>query len=110
MAQQSSLGQELAAMHQYPALYFSNDAVSVLRNSPRPPLNSTGRSMSAVDPVEHLAFFCKLEVMSDRKTRIPFRIRLGSVDYVDRLERKTPGAQFFTEGQKMNPRQEYAPR
>ncbi len=34
------------------------------------------------------AFFCKMEFKLEQKTKIPFRFRLGTLDYVDRLEQK----------------------
>lgn len=37
-----------------------------------------------------LAFFCKLEVQLESSLSIPFKIRLGSVDYVNYLEQKNP--------------------
>ncbi len=36
----------------------------------------------------HLALFCKLEVQMDKVFRLPVRIRLGDVPYVDWLEGK----------------------
>ncbi len=36
----------------------------------------------------HLAFFCRVEVKIDQAVGLPFRFRLGSVDYVDYLEGK----------------------
>ncbi len=36
------------------------------------------------------AFFCKLELENDKASRVNCRFRLGSVDYVDALERKRP--------------------
>lgn len=37
---------------------------------------------------EHLAFFCRLEVRMEKASKMPVRFRLGSVDYVDRMEGK----------------------
>lgn len=37
---------------------------------------------------EDLAFFCKIEVQLDQQTAMPVRFRLGTVNYVDRLEGK----------------------
>jgi hypothetical protein len=37
----------------------------------------------------HLSFFCEKELQFEKITAIPFRFRLGSVDYVDYLEQKT---------------------
>ena len=37
---------------------------------------------------KNLAFFCKAELQLEKQTKIPFRFRLGSMDYVDALEGK----------------------
>jgi len=38
---------------------------------------------------EELPFFCKIEHRWGKKSRVPLKFRLGSVEYVDRLEGKS---------------------
>jgi hypothetical protein len=36
----------------------------------------------------HTAFFCRMEDKLERKVKLPVRMRLGTLDYVDQLEQK----------------------
>lgn len=69
---------------------------SIKTSSIRPSLTHQQSVMlSHCDPVDHLAFFCKLEVKTDRKANMPIRFRLGTVQYVDQLEGKYPGRHYL---------------
>ena len=63
-----------------------------IQKSPSIPFTKRNASLSYQAPkvyqYQDLAFFCRLEVKMDRASKMPVRFRLGSVDYVNRLEGK----------------------
>jgi hypothetical protein len=82
----------------YPLLQNGNLNVSVMNTGKESVMRKP--SISGLNNfLDHLSFFCKLEVKTDRKANMPVRVRLGSVNYVDRLEMKIPGALYAKPGQ-----------
>ena len=62
-----------------------------------PPLFSNFQSTQSTLPaynVDHLAFFCRLEVHLEKATKIPVRFRLGDVQQVDYLVGKFTGWRY----------------
>ena len=50
--------------------------------------NRVNNPVPLVYSYDKLAFFCKVEVKLENAVKFPVKFRLGSVDYVDRLEGK----------------------
>ena len=64
-----------------PSVIQSQQRIDSLRNLPI-------QIIPANYYTKNLAFFCKKELQLEKITKVPFRFRLGSTDYVDQLEGK----------------------
>lgn len=51
-------------------------------------VDKKAQPMPLVFSAEHLPFFCKIEYRIESQYKIPFKFRLGDVQYVDELEGK----------------------
>ncbi|OJW77328.1 MAG: hypothetical protein BGO69_18265 [Bacteroidetes bacterium 46-16] len=74
------------------------------RTSDRPPLRILPQNTARIHTTgilrpdlytRHLGFFCRQELKMEKQTKLPLRIRLGSMEYCDWLEGKSsaPGYQ-----------------
>lgn len=55
---------------------------------PLPAVSSKKNSINLGNPFAHWGFMCIGEYKLEQKTGIPLRVRLGSLDYVNKLEGK----------------------
>ncbi len=70
---------------QAPPYQKSNQAVNPVATS----TSLAPIAQPSIYRLEHLAFFCRIEVELEKATRFPVKFRLGDVQYVDWLEGKT---------------------
>lgn len=78
-SQQISLKESTSKPFAHPSRFF----YSTIRGP-----QYTIRPVSGDFYVKNLGFFCKQELKLEAITRIPFRFRLGSLNYCDRMEGK----------------------
>lgn len=51
-------------------------------------LTTQNNFINSEDPMSRLGFVCKWEHKNDKRSKIPLRLRIGTLDYVNKLEGK----------------------
>ncbi len=85
------LRQEMMSASAWQSVHFPANDIFYLCFSRRSlPIGTMSRNTEIpnLHQYEHLPIFCKLEVKMEQAVRFPIKIRLGNVEYVDRLEGK----------------------
>ncbi len=72
----------------FPKKTFSKTSQKNIEKTPFSNINYVAPTQARYYCYDKLAFFCKLEVKMEQQFHTPIKFRLGSVDYVDWLEKK----------------------
>ena len=83
----NSLISSSSVLDVYPFLQKKYPTLSEIFSAPK--MTVSGFFTPKAYSYDELAFFCKVEVQIEKAARIPFKFRLGDVQYVDYLEQKT---------------------
>lgn len=82
----TELRQPIIFAYTFPQPVFYHK-IAHINNSTAPLLYAYTFDWSA-NYINHLGFFCKVELKIENKTQLPVKFRLGTVQYVDQLEQK----------------------
>jgi hypothetical protein len=77
--------------------YAPKNAAPLLRRTKGDSTTATYPALFVLSPSfysDHLSFFCSKELKLEKISSIPFRFRVGSIDYVNYLEQKPNALRF----------------